>query len=237
MDGADVCRTSSRASRRPPDVISTIAILNPRWRRRKWHQPGLGVLFSIPVVAVAQNGGPSASGRHLGWPHLREPEMRSSKMAAGSGRAAILRHRHNGDRKKYPILLSSHKRPVKTQKTPFDDVMAWNTCLCWWDMLHPRHSSMAYCKTAISPLLTHWWYCSLELSHRVDMWIKWTWYAATCLVVIWILMFWKCCEKATAFISNLHIAQPNITTLDMCKYLEWINTHLLIWNNKYVSMV
>ena len=106
MDEADVCRTSSRASRRPPDVISTAAILNPRWRRRKWHQPGLGVLFSIPVVAVAQNGGPSASGRHLGWPHLREPEMRSSKMAAGSGRAAILRHRHNGDRKKYPILLA-----------------------------------------------------------------------------------------------------------------------------------
>ena len=105
MDEADVCRTSSRASRRPPDVISTAAILNPRWRRRKWHQPGLGVLFSIPVVAVAQNGGPSASGRHLGWPHLREPEMRSSKMAAGSGRAAILRHRHNGGRKKYPILL------------------------------------------------------------------------------------------------------------------------------------
>ena len=102
MDEADVCRTSSRASRRPPDVISTAAILNPRWRRRKWHQPGLGVLFSIPVVAVAQNGGPSASGRHLGWPHLREPEMRSSKMAAGSGRAAILRHRHNGGRKKYP---------------------------------------------------------------------------------------------------------------------------------------
>ena len=106
MDGADVCRTSSRASRRPPDVISAAAILNPRWRRRKWHQPGLGVLFSIPVVAVAQNGGPSASGRHLGWPHLREPEMRSSKMAAGSGRAAILRHRHNGGRKKYPILLT-----------------------------------------------------------------------------------------------------------------------------------
>ena len=66
MDEADVCRTSSRTSRRPPDVISTAAILNPRWRRRKLHQPGLGVLFSIPVVAVAQNGGPSASGRHLG---------------------------------------------------------------------------------------------------------------------------------------------------------------------------
>ena len=34
-------------------------------------------------------------------------EMRSSKMATGSGRAAILRHRHNGDRKTHPILLTS----------------------------------------------------------------------------------------------------------------------------------
>ena len=50
MDGADVCRTSSRASRRPPDVISTAAILNPRWRRRKWRHPGPGARFSIPVV-------------------------------------------------------------------------------------------------------------------------------------------------------------------------------------------
>ena len=49
MDGADVCRTSSRASRRPPDVISTIAILNPRWRRRKWRHPGPGARFSIPI--------------------------------------------------------------------------------------------------------------------------------------------------------------------------------------------
>ena len=48
--GADVCRTSSRASRRPPDVISTAAILDPRWRRRKWRHPGPGARFSIPVV-------------------------------------------------------------------------------------------------------------------------------------------------------------------------------------------
>ena len=34
------------------------------------------------------------------------PQMRSSKMAAGSGRVAIFHHHHNGDRKKYPILLS-----------------------------------------------------------------------------------------------------------------------------------
>ena len=107
MDEADVCRTSSRASRRPLDVISTVAILDPRWRGRKWRHPGPGAVFSSPIVAVAQDGGPSASARHLGWPHLREPEMRSSKMATGSGRAAILRHRHNGARKNRPILLLS----------------------------------------------------------------------------------------------------------------------------------
>ena len=71
MDGADVCGTSSRASRRPPDVISAVAILDPRWRRRKWRHPGPGAVFSTPIAAAAQDGGPSASGRHLGWPHLR----------------------------------------------------------------------------------------------------------------------------------------------------------------------
>ena len=33
-------------------------------------------------------------------------EMRSSKMATGSGRAAIFHLHLNGDRKKYPILLT-----------------------------------------------------------------------------------------------------------------------------------
>ena len=31
-------------------------------------------------------------------------------------------------------------------------------------------SSMALCKTAVTPLLTHWSYCSLALSHRVVVW-------------------------------------------------------------------
>ena len=107
MDGADVWRTSSRASRRPPDVISTAAILDSKWRRRKWRHPEPGASFSTPIEAEAQDGGPSASGRHLGWPHSRNRklEMRSSKMAAGSGRAAILRLRLNGGRKTLPILL------------------------------------------------------------------------------------------------------------------------------------
>ena len=49
----------------------------------------IGRVFRSPLRSEEENGGPSASGRHLGWPHLWEPEMRSSKMAAGSGRAAI----------------------------------------------------------------------------------------------------------------------------------------------------
>ena len=71
MDGADVCRTSSRASRRTPNVVCGAAILDSRWRRRKWRQPGLGASFSIPIEGEVQNGDPSASGGHLGWPHLR----------------------------------------------------------------------------------------------------------------------------------------------------------------------
>ena len=106
MDGADVCRTSSRASWRPPYVISTVAILDPRWLRRKWRHPGPGAGFSTPIAEAEENGGPSASGRHLGWPHLREPEMRSSKMATGSGRAAIFLRLRNGGRKNRPILLA-----------------------------------------------------------------------------------------------------------------------------------
>ena len=39
-----------------------------------------------------------------------ESEMRSSKMATGSGRAAILRRRRNRDRKNRPILLLMHER-------------------------------------------------------------------------------------------------------------------------------
>ena len=105
MDGADVCRTSSRASRRPPYIISTVAILDPRWLRRKWRHPGPGAGFSTPIAEAEENGGPSASGRHLGWPHLRKPEMRSSKMATGSGRAAIFLRLRNGGRKNRPILL------------------------------------------------------------------------------------------------------------------------------------
>ena len=63
--------TSSWESQRPPDVTCGAAILIPRWRRRKWRQPRPGAAFSTPIAVAVENGGPSSSGRHLGWPHLR----------------------------------------------------------------------------------------------------------------------------------------------------------------------
>ena len=70
-DRTDIWGTSSRASRRPPNVICGAAILDLRWRHRKWRQSGLWESFWSPIEAEAQNGGHSASGRHLGWPYLR----------------------------------------------------------------------------------------------------------------------------------------------------------------------
>ena len=80
------------------DVLQTFLVAPPRWRCRKWRQPRPGAAFSTPIVVVVENGSPSASGCHLGWPHSRFPvlAMRSSKMVAGSGRAAIFHHHHNG---------------------------------------------------------------------------------------------------------------------------------------------
>ena len=66
----------------------------------------LGRVFRSLLWRVEENGGPSASGRHLGWPHLREPEMRSPKMATGSGRAAIFLH---------PPQWGSKNAPYTTQ--------------------------------------------------------------------------------------------------------------------------
>ena len=42
-------------------------------------------------------------------------------------------------------------------------VFADGSALCWGIF---RHIWMAQCKTAVSPLLTHWRYCSFALSHR-----------------------------------------------------------------------
>ena len=105
MDGADVCRTSSRASRRPPDVISTAAILDPRWRGRKWRHPGPGARFSTPIV---EGGGKWRPFR------FRSPSWMTS--FAGTGNEVI----QDGDRKRKgrhfppPSTIGSKNAPYTT---------------------------------------------------------------------------------------------------------------------------
>ena len=50
---------------------------------------------------------------------IPKPEMRSSKMATGSGRAAIYLRRRYGERKVLTILLLMSTRHFKTRATPF----------------------------------------------------------------------------------------------------------------------
>ena len=59
-----------------------------------------------------------------------EPEMRSSKMAAGSGRAAIFLHLHNGDRKTRPILLTAS--PVQKKAITHSEAGLYLTNLEYW---------------------------------------------------------------------------------------------------------
>ena len=70
----------------------------------KWGS-SIGRVFRSPLWRVEENGGPSASGRHLGWPHFRFPQMRSPKMATGSGRAAIFLHPPQQGSKNAPQVL------------------------------------------------------------------------------------------------------------------------------------
>ena len=80
----------SRESQRPLDVTCGAAILIPRWRRRKWRQPRPGAVFSIPIEEWGARWRPFRFRRPSWMTSFAEPRMRSSKMAAGSGRAAIL---------------------------------------------------------------------------------------------------------------------------------------------------
>ena len=59
------------------------------------------------------------------------------------------------------------------------------------DLLHSLDKSMAQCKTAVTPLLMHWSYCSLALSHRNVQHAATTWshYLNQWLLVIKCL-FW-----------------------------------------------
>ena len=53
------------------------------------------------------------------------------------------------------------------RRSPYVVVMASSTSCS----VNPRYVSMAWCKTAVTPLLMRWSYCSLALSHRyVNIW-------------------------------------------------------------------
>ena len=71
----------------------------------QWFRSSIGRVFRSLLWRVEENGGPSASGRHLGWPHFRFPQMRSPKMATGSGRAAIFLHPPQQGSKNAPQVL------------------------------------------------------------------------------------------------------------------------------------
>ena len=74
-------------------------------RNHRWPKSSIGRVFRSLLWRVEENGGPSASGRHLGWPHFRFPQMRSPKMATGSGRAAIFLHPPQQGSKNAPQVL------------------------------------------------------------------------------------------------------------------------------------
>ena len=91
MGEADVCRTSSFEFGRSTDVISAAAILDPRWRRRKWRHTRYGVLFR-PYCGGGKRR--PFRFRSPSWITLFvEPEMGLLKKATWSGRAAIFHHR------------------------------------------------------------------------------------------------------------------------------------------------
>ena len=98
------------------DVLQTLLVAPPSWIQDGGAgydvNQDLGYFFRSLL-----RGGAKWRPFRFRWPSwmtsFAEPEMRSSKMAAGSGRAAILHLPLNRDRKKYPILLAPiwHKYP------------------------------------------------------------------------------------------------------------------------------
>ena len=62
---------------------------------------------------------------------------------------------------KYSLEYSRHQSCKLCLKVTYFDITATSYSGRWLDAI-----SMALCKTAVTPLLTHWSYCSLALSHR-----------------------------------------------------------------------
>ena len=84
----------------------------------------------------------------------------------------------------------------------FGQVMAWYELLASWIMMTeslrpgrsndwPSVKSMAKCKTAVTPLLMQWSYCSLALSHGslLDSW-HWQWYRYRGGMHLWLNSLW-----------------------------------------------
>ena len=68
--------------------------------------------------------------------------------------------------------------PDKLIFTPGNPLSKWDSLypmnyahsliLLWLPCINVRFMSMAYCKSALTPVLKHWSYCSLALSHQSD---------------------------------------------------------------------
>ena len=102
--------------RRLKDVLTGVSTSS----RRHFRYRHLASKMAAPEVTSTMTWSglfdPHCGGGARWWPFrfrppswmtsFAKPEMRSSKKAAGGGRAAILRHRHNWDRKGQRILLT-----------------------------------------------------------------------------------------------------------------------------------
>ena len=64
-----------------------------------------------------------------------------------------------------PILITHWFIVVTRQKHPPTHSMCGRMLLS-----SDNNKSMGKCKTAVTPLLMHWSYCSLELSHQNNVW-------------------------------------------------------------------
>ena len=92
---------------------------------------------------------------------LCQPELSSRRLNPENTLSHLIEYHRD-------LVLSYERLSVSNRRTPFFNI-----------------KSMAQCKTAVTPLLTHWSYCSLALSRRnMYYWLflrRWDW---------WIVMTW-----------------------------------------------
>ena len=80
----------------------------------------------------------------------------------------------------------------------------WRSQTEYWlkSVIYSYFISMAWCKTVVSPLLTHWRYCSLALNHRYDVIggkrnINW-----------WMSIEWRYLYSIVIFLQYTHNRHP-----------------------------